>query len=151
MLKSITNRQSFEAEAFDMTPIIDVVFLLIIFFMLVCQFMAAEQFQVQVPDAIESAQQPEVSEKKPVTITVMARAGETIYAIGSQKLGAVQGSDLAELTAAEVDRLLSEHQSGDRTVRLRCDKSVTFGQVKHILAGLSKSSAASLDWAVLGE
>ena len=38
-----------EDEAFDMTPVIDVVFLLIIFFMLVCQFIVAERFRVQVP------------------------------------------------------------------------------------------------------
>ena len=52
-------RRTFDAESFDMTPIIDVVFLLIIFFMLVCQFIAAEQFQVEVPDQISSAQKTE--------------------------------------------------------------------------------------------
>ena len=151
MLKPFKNRRSFDAETFDMTPIIDVVFLLIIFFMLVCQFIAAEQFQVQVPDNIESARQAEEGADGPVTITVMDKAGVAVYAIGSKKLGTVAGEDLTLLVQAEVDRLLAANRTVEKTVRLRCDKTVTFGQVKHILSGISKSTAATVDWAVLGE
>ena len=43
-----------------MTPIIDVVFLLIIFFMLVAQFIVAEQYKVSVPDQIKTAQAKKV-------------------------------------------------------------------------------------------
>jgi len=151
MLNVFKNRKPFDAEPFDMTPVIDVVFLLIIFFMLVCQFMAAEQFQVEVPDNIESAQQDGPSQEDPVTITVMVQSGQTVCAIGSQKLANIQGTDLGKFIQIEVDRLLSTNQPVERTVRLRCDKTVTFGQVKHILSGISKSSAETLDWAVIGE
>ncbi|MHC5179864.1 MAG: ExbD/TolR family protein, partial [Planctomycetota bacterium] len=54
-MRAFKYKRLFETETFDMTPIIDVVFLLIIFFMLVAQFIAAEQYQVEVPDAIKSA------------------------------------------------------------------------------------------------
>lgn len=152
MLTNWKNRQPFEAESFDMTPIIDVVFLLIIFFMLVCQFMAAETFQVQVPDQIESAQPNASPEHLPLTITVMASPeGKAVYAVDSAKLGIVEGADLADLIQLEIDRTLSEKGTLGKTVRLRCDKSITFGEVKYVLSGISKSHADTLDWAVLGE
>ena len=45
-----------ESGSFNMTPIIDIVFLLIIFFLVVCQFIEAENFPVAVPDGCEFAQ-----------------------------------------------------------------------------------------------
>ena len=48
-MRTFKYKRLFEAETFDMTPIIDVVFLLIIFFMLVAQFIVAEQYNVSVP------------------------------------------------------------------------------------------------------
>ena len=135
-----------------MTPIIDVVFLLIIFFMLVCQFIAAEQFQVEVPDQINSAQRVEPQKDEPLTITIIPGENDKVVcAIGSEKLGDVKGKDLALLIQSAVDQALLKKNIPDETVRLRCDKSVTFGQVKYILSGISKSHAASLDWAVLAE
>jgi biopolymer transport protein ExbD len=152
MLNNRNKRLSFDAEAFDMTPIIDVVFLLIIFFMLVCQFIAAEKFQVQVPDNIESARSGELQEKGPPTITVMAGAdGRAVYAVDSTKLGYLEGKDLAELIRLEIDRSPAVQASTEKTIRLRCDKTITFGEVKHILSGISKSTAETVDWAVLGE
>lgn len=135
-----------------MTPIIDVVFLLIIFFMLVCQFIASEQFQVQVPDRINSAQNPESQQNVPLTITVMTdQKDDVIYAIDSEKLSALQGKDLAQLIQSEIDRTFSTRHAVEKTVRLRCDKTVSFGQVKYILSGISKSNATDLDWAVISD
>jgi len=155
MLTDWKKKRSFETESFDMTPVIDVVFLLIIFFMLVCQFIAAEQFQVQVPDDIHSARQDASENDSPLTITIVANQNDenssAVYAIGTEKLGKMQGADLAQLIRTEIDRYLSEHEGVVKTVRLRCDKTITFGQVKFVLSGISKSTAATLDWAVLGE
>ncbi len=134
-----------------MTPIIDVVFLLIIFFMLVCQFIAAEQFRVEVPDAIASAEKDDVHEKGPLTITVMAGDDGAVCAVGSETLAAVGGEDLSQLIESAIDEALAEGEGADNTVRLRCDKAVTFGDVKHILTGISNSEATTLDWAVLAE
>ena len=135
-----------------MTPIIDVVFLLIIFFMLVCQFIAAEQFQVEVPDQISSAQKTEPQKNEPLTITVMTGENDKVTcAIGSEKLGDVKGKDLALLIQSAIDESLLRKDIPEKTVCLRCDKSITFGQVKYILSGISKSKAVNLDWAVLAE
>ena len=152
-MRTLKYKPLFEAETFDMTPIIDVVFLLIIFFMLVAQFIVAEQYKVSVPGEIKTAQaQPETEHKHPLTITVMPDQEQGIVcAVGSEKLAFVQGKDMKLLITSVINDYLVEHKPTEKTVRLRCDRSVPFGQVKYILAGISQSRAENLDWAVLAE
>lgn len=148
----LKRKRSFESEAFDMTPIIDMVFLLIIFFMLVSQFIAAEQFKVDVPDQIQTAQQSPPVRKGPLTITVLPEdGGEDVCIVGSQRLSVIDGKEMAVLIESAINDGLAERKDNDKTVRLRCDKSVPFGRVKYILAGVSKSRAENLEWAVLSE
>jgi biopolymer transport protein ExbD len=40
-----------------------------------------------------------------------------------------------------INDYLKDHKQADKTVRLRCDQSVPFGQVKYILSGISQSRA----------
>jgi len=135
-----------------MTPIIDVVFLLIIFFMLVAQFIAAEQYKVSVPDEIKTARAEDDEKKRPLTITVMADPQQGITcAVGAEKLAVVVGKDLKSLIASSINDYLAKNKQAEKTVRLRCDRAVPFGQVKYILAGISQSRAENLDWAVLSE
>lgn len=145
-------KRSFESEAFDMTPIIDMVFLLIIFFMLVSQFIAAEQFKVNVPDQIQTAQSPESAKKTPLTITVLPEeSGQDVCMVGPQRLSVIEGKEMAVLIESAINDGLAERKDNDKTIRLRCDKSVSFGRVKYILAGIYKSQAENLEWAVLSE
>lgn len=140
--------KSFNSEPADLTPVIDVVFLLIIFFMLVCQFMAAEQFAVAVPEDIQSAG-PADAPQAPLTVTVLMDEGRAVCAVGSQRLAEVKGQDLSMLITSAVNERLAA--SGEKTVRLRCDKQVPFGEVKYVLSGISSSRAEELDWAVVNE
>ncbi|MDH4202485.1 MAG: biopolymer transporter ExbD [Phycisphaerae bacterium] len=142
----------FEAETFDMTPIIDVVFLLIIFFMLVAQFIVAEQYKVSVPDAIKTARAPDAEKDRPLTITLMPDPKQGFKCImGAEKLAVVDGKDMKMLIVSSINDYLAKNKSADKTVRLRCDRAVPFGQVKYILAGISQSRAENLDWAVLSD
>ena len=149
-MQTFRYKRLFEAETFDMTPIIDVVFLLIIFFMLVAQFIVAEQYKVKVPDEIATAHTQDIEEDRPLTITVMPDQEQgVICAVGGEKLAPVGGKDMKMLIASSINDYLAEHKSTDKTVRLRCDRTVSFGQVKYILSGISQSRAENLDWAVL--
>ncbi|MHC5163156.1 MAG: ExbD/TolR family protein [Planctomycetota bacterium] len=152
-MRAFKYKRLFETETFDMTPIIDVVFLLIIFFMLVAQFIAAEQYQVEVPDAIKSAQAPNAEEqKRPLTITVLPDQEQGfICAVDSEELASVEGKDMKMLITSVVNDYFNEYKVAEKTVRLRCDRTVPFGQVKYILSGISQSRAENLDWAVLSE
>jgi biopolymer transport protein ExbD len=149
-MRTLKYKPLFEAETFDMTPIIDVVFLLIIFFMLVAQFIVAEQYNVAVPDAIKTAHAQDAEEKRPLTITVMPDAGQgVVCAVGTEKLASVGGKDMKLLITSVINDYLAEHKPIDKTIRLRCDRAVPFGQVKYILSGISQSRAENLDWAVI--
>ena len=48
------NRRTKTAASFNMTPIIDIVFLLIIFFLVVCRFIEAENFPVVLLEAMSA-------------------------------------------------------------------------------------------------
>jgi biopolymer transport protein ExbD len=128
-----------EGEAFDMTPVIDVVFLLIIFFMLVCQFIVADRYKVEVPEEI-SAAVPQRDDERHLTLTVMPDAGGGHFmAAGNERLSIDNAEDIAALFVSVIDEHFRTAPSGEsRTVRLRCDRSVTFGQVRPVLEGLPK-------------
>lgn len=151
-MQTFRYKRLFEAETFDMTPIIDVVFLLIIFFMLVAQFIVAEQYKVKVPGEIATAHTQDTEEDRPLTITVMPDQEQgVVCVVGSEKLASVQSKDMKSLITSVINDYLKDHKQADKTVRLRCDRSVPFGQVKYILSGISQSRAENLDWAVLSD
>lgn len=147
----IPNR-SFESETFDMTAVIDMVFLLIIFFMLVSQFIAEEQFKVSVPDQIQTAHESDSNKIGPLTITILPDNEDSpICMVGSQRLSMIDGKEMITLIESAINDHLAQRKDKDKTVRLRCDKAISFGRVKYILAGVSNSSAENLEWAVLSE
>ena len=151
-MQTFRYKRLFEVETFDMTPIIDVVFLLIIFFMLVAQFIVVEQYKVKVPGEIATAHTQDTEKDRPLTITVMPDQEQgAVCVVGSEKLASVQNKDMKSLITSVINDYLKDHKQADKTVRLRCDQSVPFGQVKYILSGISQSRAENLDWAVLSD
>ncbi|MBN1126508.1 MAG: biopolymer transporter ExbD [Sedimentisphaerales bacterium] len=150
-MRFVRSNQS-EIVGFNMTPIIDVVFLLIIFFMLVCQFIVAENFQVEVPDQINTAVHSEQIEAgQTAIVTVMQdEDGQVRYAVGAEII-AGQGDNLVRSIAGSLDRQLRSLPPGKRVVTLRNDKSIPFKFSKYALAGISQSSATDIKWAVVKE
>jgi len=147
---SAPNDRTPSTADFDMTPIIDVVFLLIIFFMLVCQFIAAENFEVAVPDKITAAMPSQTDADQLTTVTVMQdENGAVAYAVGPDVLPAVDGETMVLAIAASIDRKLANLPREKRVVSLRCDKDITFKHAKYALAGISQSSATDIKWAVI--
>lgn len=140
-----------EGEAFDMTPVIDVVFLLIIFFMLVCQFIVADRFAVQVPEQIASAAALRDDDRL-LTLTVVPQEGRVLYAIEHEQLSLADTGDLPALIAAAIDAHFGHRPSAQpRIVRLRCDKTTQFAHVRPVLQGIAQSTATDVDWAVKPE
>jgi biopolymer transport protein ExbD len=131
---------------FDLTPFIDVIFLLIIFFMLVCQFFADELFEVSLPDKIASVE--ELESKSLLTITVMQKEGKVSYAVGADILPGDEPQLLERMIASAIDsRQLKVGQ--EKIVCLRCDKQIAFQHVRPVLNGIAKSSAEKIQWAIL--
>jgi len=133
---------------FNMTPVIDIVFLLIIFFLLVCQFIVAENFEVAVPDDITTARPSQSDGQQITTVTVMFdEAGKPAYAVGSERIEPDAGNISAAI-ATQIDSQLQTLPSERRTVCLRMDKGIIFKNARHALEGISLSSATEIKLAV---
>ena len=134
---------------FNMTPVIDIVFLLIIFFLLVCQFIVAENFEVAVPDDISSARPGKAADEQVTTVTVMFTEGVQVgYAVGAEKIAASSGDRISSAIADEIDRQLRHLPRERRAVCLRIDKDICFRDSQYALAGISRSTATDMKLAV---
>jgi biopolymer transport protein ExbD len=144
---------SFEREpmtSYNMTPVIDIVFLLIIFFALVFKFIEAENFPVAVPDSCNFAQNS-AEQTAPTTVTVIKdESGISDFAVGSEKVSAANYSEIPSKLADLIDKHLKTI-TNDKTVTLRIDKDVPYSQAQFALAGIAKSSATDIRLAVIKE
>ena len=148
---------------FNMTPIIDIVFLLIIFFLVVCQFIGAENFPVTVPHGCGFAQSEPEPEARMTTVTVMKAGDDKVsFAVGPEKVTvsdyaestqtqkeAVAFLDIVEKLAQLIDVRLKDFPPDRRVVTLRIDKDICFATAQYALAGIAQSSATDIQLAVL--
>jgi biopolymer transport protein ExbD len=133
---------------FNMTPMIDVVFLLITFFILVGTFTADDYVEVLLPDKIVSSDPFDPQVGLLVTITVMQKDGKVSYAAGSDILPGDEPQLLERMIASAIDSC--EVKAGqEKIVCLRCDKQIVFEDVCPVLTGIAKSSAQKVQWATL--
>lgn len=141
--------ENYQYDKFDMTPLIDVVFLLIIFFMIVCQFIVAENFEVEVPEDIYSAVQSEDTEHKQAIVTVMFdEQGGIDYAIGSEVISVEDVADIPAMIAEKIDKQSNYLNEEVRVVSLRIDKDIPFKHSQYALAGISQSRATDMKLSV---
>ena len=137
-------------RSFNMTPIIDIVFLLIIFFLVVCQFIEAENFPVAVPDECGFAESDLERRGRVTTVTVIRTTEErTDFAVGAEKIAGASYADIVEKLTELIDVRLKDLPADDRVVTLRIDKDVPFAQAQYALAGVAASSATDIQLAVL--
>ncbi len=135
---------------FNMTPIIDIVFLLIIFFVVVCQFIEAENFPVAVPDSCEFAQSDAEHQAGLATVTVMKTSEEKCdFAVGSEKIQTSDYAHIVDKLAQLIDIRLKNLPADRRVVTLRIDKDICFTDAQYALAGVAASSATDIQLAVL--
>ena len=138
------------SQSFNMTPIIDIVFLLIIFFLVICRFIEAENFPVAVPDGCEFAQNKEDSLADLTTITVMKAGNDkSDFAVGSEKITEAGYSRIVEKLAELIDIRLKDIPQRRRVVTLRIDKDVCFDHAQYALAGVAASCAKDVRLATL--
>ena len=136
--------------SFNMTPIIDIVFLLILFFLVVCQFIEAENFPVAVPDDCNFARDDADGRAGAVTVTVMKTGEEKIdFAVGSEKVKASNRVDIAQTIAKLIDIALKKSTKDRKVVTLRIDKDICFYDARYALVGIAESAATDIKLAAL--
>jgi len=150
MPSGITGQFGSGVRSFNMTPIIDIVFLLIIFFLVVCQFIEAENFPVTVPDDCQFAQSDPEPGAQVTTVTVMKTTeDEAGFAVGSEKISASDYADIVEKLVQLIDISLSDLSGERRVVTLRIDKDICFAEAQYALAAVAASSATDIQLAAL--
>ena len=114
----------------NLTPLIDIVFLLLIFFMLTSHFVREDALDIQLPEA-ESGQL--LDEKKSIEVVIDAQ-GRWLYKKeihDAKKLGQVLHEDLTKLT--------------DKRVRIRGDKASDLGSAVSLLDIAREAGATGVD------
>jgi len=114
----------------NLTPLIDIVFLLLVFFMLTAHFIEEERIDIQLPKA--SSSEP-VEDNKYVTVTLTPDG-----------LLLVDGSvtELTDLTEVLRGAL---HSPGKSYVRLKGDQQADFGKAVQIIDAARLAGAEALD------
>jgi len=139
-------------NSFNMTPVIDIVFLLIIFFVLACRFIEAENFPVTVPDGCQFAQENE-NTAQTATLTVTNKTeDETTFAVGAEQITLQDAGSLPDVVArlAElIDARLQTLPPEGRIVTLRIDKDIPFSQAQYALAAAAQSAAINIRLAAI--
>ena len=107
-------RKSNEEPRIDLTPMVDVVFLLLIFFMISTTFVESPGISIKLPEASSQSVEREPQELK----IYLTRGGDVYYL--DQKI-----------SIAEYKELLAEHQSNaaNTTVLLLADQESRHGKV----------------------
>lgn len=117
----------------DLTPMIDIVFLLIVFFMTVAHLKSEEMIEVEIPVAEESV----LPEERGIRTTVTVDASGNIF-MGTQSV------NLEQLT----EQLAAARATGeDFPVNLRVDASVPYREIRAVLDACSAAGAANIIFA----
>lgn len=138
--QSVSSRSAFR---FNITPMIDVVFLLIIFFLVASYYLRSEQSRaVQLPAAVGGRNNPE-SALPHITITVES---DGRWSIAGQILEPQQAeSRIRQLAAATRDT----GRTGE--VRIRADRRASYGEVRRLIEICAGQNLRSIQFAVASE
>ena len=134
-----------------MTPIIDIVFLLIIFLVVVCRQIDAENFEVCVPDKCQFAQPQADNSTGLTTITVTrARDGkDIIFAVGAEQINTFIPTDIISWLTEKINRQLKSSPAAEKTICLRIDKDISYSHAQKALAAVAQSAATKIQIATL--
>ncbi len=121
----------------DLTPMIDVVFQLIIFFMIVTDMTSADYVSLTLPQA-RNAQKPDGSEKDFIVVNIQKEkeGGRNIFRIRGAKLPTYK--DLAKVIEIEAAAARKPGQKlSDLKVIIRCDQDVEYKYVQDVFKACS--------------
>jgi len=149
--KTFSFRQN-SSGTFNLTPVIDIVFLLIIFFALVFKFIEAENLPVSVPENCRFAQSEIEAQAALAMITIMKNEdGKSEFAVGADKVTGANYDEIADKLAGLIDSRLKDLPQDKRIITLRIDKDIPYSDAQYALAAVAKSTAADIRLAAIKE
>lgn len=114
----------------DLTPMIDMAFLLIAFFMFVINFSEVEQDQRVTLPASELARPPESPYEQPLTIHL---TDNDSFIYGGKELMAIGALRSELLQETQIIKRLTTKKVGDVTVIIRGDEDAKTGMVQRVI------------------
>lgn len=133
----VPRRERQSGARFNITPLIDVVFLLVVFFLVATHFAHQEQVEaLELPQATAVSEEPDIPRR--LTVTVLSDG--SLYV------------KTRPVDAAEVERLIAEdtkHRTADYEIRIRADRQVPYQQVEPILLAALRAGVTRIGFAVM--
>lgn len=120
----------------DISPLIDVVFQLLLFYAVTTQFVADERLKLQLPEA-RTAQQ-EAAQKQEVAEVVVNAAGQVL----------INGRVVPD---TELERVIRKAvtTSPDKALTIRGDRGADYGKVVHVLDLAREAGAKAINLAAV--
>ena len=116
---------------FDMTPMIDIVFNLIIFFMLVSEFTKAKIVRLELPEPVKVAIEPEQDDGR-VIINITSEPDGFIKEISCE------GKKWPEERLPELMKYLKSWKGKKLQIELRADKRLKWSRIADVMLACAK-------------
>jgi len=130
----------------NLTPIIDIVFLLILFLIVVHQRIDAENFPLNVPDNCSFARQiqSDISSRPTVSAFNDHNDQTVVFAVGPEtvKMTLSKPGSITNWLKNKMNENL--HQKNSKTLCLRIDKAVIYKDAQHVIAAAAASNAETI-------
>lgn len=114
----------------DLTPLVDVIFLMLIFFMITSDVLPLKSLNIENP-TIDHNSPPLTTQ-----LLVVVDAQNVIY-VGSKK-AIVDPNTLHSALVTELNKLKKQHQNAEPTIVVSVDRRVEYGMFLRILATIQK-------------
>ncbi len=125
-------------DEINMAPMIDMVFLLLIFFMVASHLTAMERVPVTLPVADKAKVPEEARDRQIITVTA-GKDGGAAYYMNLQEV------DLKELTAA----IVRQHEADENLrIYLRADRGVRHKHIKAVMEACAEAGIADIIFGV---
>ncbi len=138
----VPSNMSRGSVGFNMTPMIDVVFLLIIFFLVSSHLAKQEtQLELDLPNATSGRATPDEGVRR-VVVNVLSQPGDS----GSVQVG---GRTLAPDELRQLINYESMKSGDSLEVRIRSDRNVPYRVIEPILVACARAGAWNVTFAVI--
>ncbi|ARN57521.1 biopolymer transporter ExbD [Sedimentisphaera salicampi] len=129
---------------FNITAIIDIIFILIIFLLFLGQFIASENYPVEVPEQMHKSVADEGAKPGEVVLNVMREDDGTIMCIfQDSKLALEPGRG----TVLELETMINrgiELLHGEALINLRMDRGLVFSEYRPVITAIANSNASEM-------
>lgn len=124
--------------AIDMTPMVDVAFLLLIFFMCTTQFKPPEKDKIELPESNSEAKAPETG-----IITIAVTKTPSVRVIWRQGGNEVNREVAASDVETQLGQVLSSARSANPSARMivKMDKDAPYGVMADMMGALQEAKA----------